>query len=91
MLARWSGALGWRSSGLEWWVWPHGGLAREGWCLKGCWNGEGGGAVAGGAWAGGTGRVAGWGESDKERENVKVREREKVESERERQTGNSKK
>jgi hypothetical protein len=70
---RWSGAVG-----LARWGWR-----ARGWCRRGCWNGEGGGAVAGGA-----GLVArgGWlaGVEVTERENVKVRER-KVENERERE------
>jgi hypothetical protein len=83
VLARWSGgAVVWSGgSGTVGW-------RARGWCRRGCWNGEGGGAVAGGAGAGVTGRVAGWGESEREREteNVKVkRERDKHESDREKE------
>ena len=73
--------MGWRSSGLERWVWPHGGLALEGVVPQGMLE-----------WGVAQGVVArllvarrGWlaGVKVRERENVKVREREReVESER---------
>jgi hypothetical protein len=54
---------------LEWGGWWCGCWWRWGWGW-GWWHGEGGGAVAGAAGAGGTGRVAGWRESDRKRERM---------------------
>ena len=63
-------SVGWRSGGSGTVGWR-----ASGWCRRGCWNGEGGGVVAGRRWAGG------W------LDGVKVTEREKDKRSEERRVG----